>query len=121
MSQDRSAEAWLADARALLEAPGALGASAPRSVALLSRIALEEALRSWLDRNAPGARAANFSVQLLCLQHYADDKAFARRVAWTWEALSRATHHHGYELPPLTVDLQRWLQVVEALAVQRPE
>lgn len=113
---ERSPQAWLQDAQKLLDEPGKLGRSSARSAAFLGRIALESALRRWLDTHAPGARAATFTVQLLCLQHFATDKELASRVAWTWEALSKATHHQGYELPPPRADLVRWFGVVERFA-----
>lgn len=110
---------WLTRARALLDNPGTLGRSWRRSAAFLGRIALEQSLDRWLDRHAPGARSANFSVQLLCLQHYCEDEGLASRVAWTWAALSKATHHQGYELPPSRVDLERWFGVIDAFAADQ--
>ena len=35
-------------------------------------------------------------------------------MAWTWSALSAASHHRGYELPPQLPDLLNWLDTTEA-------
>jgi hypothetical protein len=86
-----------------------------RAAAILGRQALEEALRSILDREAPGARAAPFTTQLVLLRALHDDRELAGRVAYTWAALSRATHHQGYELPPPVESLRGWLDVVDEL------
>ena len=114
------AAALLTAARLVLDEPGRLGRGGHRSAALLTRGALEAALGRWLDGRAPGARSANFSVQLQCLHRLSEDRDMAARVAWTWAALSQATHHHGYELPPTRQDLERWLAVVHCFAEHHP-
>lgn len=85
-----------------------LGRAGPRSEAMLLRSALERALYDWLSANAKGAQAANFSVQLQVLQLRFPDRELSGRVAWTWEALSRATHFNGYVLPPGRKQLSEW-------------
>ena len=102
----------LVAARTVLDEPGALGRAARRSAAFLIRTSLESTLRVFLNRAAPGATAANFTVRLHCLLHLHEDHELAARVAWTWAALSRATHHHGYEIPPPRRDLDRWMATV---------
>jgi hypothetical protein len=44
------------------------------------------------------------------------DPELAGRVAWTWEAQSKATHPHGYGVPPDRRDLGRWMSTVAELA-----
>jgi hypothetical protein len=104
----------LASARAVLADTDHLGLARPRSVAVLARHALEQAIADDLRQRAPGSQAANFTVQLICLQYMHPNRELTRRVAWTWSALSAATHHHGYELAPSTIDLERWLDTVAA-------
>ena len=106
-----SPDAILAAARMLLDDPDVLGRASRRATAFLVRGALEASLGEWLDQHARGARSANFRVQLLVLQRLGDEEA--SHIAWTWAALSQATHHHGYELPPTRGDLRRWLETVE--------
>ena len=118
MAMTAPAVPWgLASAQKVLDEPGCLGRAARRSAAFLIRHALESELGDFLDGKAPGARSANFSVQLQCLQRLHPDTELARRVSWTWEALSKATHHHGYEIPPSRKDLARWMGTVAELRV----
>ena len=91
-----------------IRASEVLGRAGPRSEAMLLRSALEGALSDWLCGNAKGAQAANFSVQLQVLHVRFPDSELAGRVAWTWDALSRATHFNGYVLPPGRKQLDEW-------------
>ena len=40
------------------------------------------------------------------------------RLHETWGALSRACHHHPYELAPTAAELARWIEVVEEFGRQ---
>jgi len=112
---------FLEGARSLLDdPPQAMIHAAPRSAAAMARNALEHAMAVHLKGLAPGSQACDFTTQLIVLQHYMADKSLARRVAWTWSALSRATHHNGYELPPPRTDLERWLETVAEFAAAAP-
>jgi hypothetical protein len=86
----------------------------PVAAALLIRQALERVLVELWRATEPGVEAANVTVQLLCLPLVVDE-GLARRVAWTWSALSRASHHHAYELPPTASELSAWFDATEAL------
>jgi hypothetical protein len=46
---------------------------------------------------------------------YLGDADLAARAGHAWSALSRACHHHPYELAPTAAELQGWLAVVDAL------
>jgi hypothetical protein len=84
-----------------------------RSAALLTRQALESAVRTRLSTYAEGIDDAPFRAQLLCLQGVIADSDVARRANYLWAALSSATHHSGYELAPSAADLREWLAGVE--------
>ncbi len=106
----------LAAARRLLDQPADATAGLwPRAAALLARQALEGQLAHLLDAEAPGASAAPFTTQLLVLRSIHPNPDLAARVAYAWNALSRATHHHGYELPPTAVALRSWISTIEDL------
>jgi hypothetical protein len=61
----------LAEAQRMLdEASTATVAVWPRAVALLTRQALEEAMRSYWAENAPGVERLNMRAQLTCLRVY---------------------------------------------------
>jgi hypothetical protein len=92
----------------------------PRAAALLGRQALEAALDDvWRAKKLTLATCST-RAQLLCLREYLGDAELAGRVAQAWGALSRACHHHPYELAPVTGELERWLattaQVIRAAA-----
>jgi hypothetical protein len=89
----------------------------PRASALLARQALEAALDDLWKRRAPGLEQCSMKAQLLCLPAYLPkDVELATRVSYAWTGLSRATHHHAYELPPAAEELRGWLETVEEFA-----
>jgi hypothetical protein len=90
----------------------------PRAAALLGRQALEEALDEFWSQNAPGMERASTTCQLLCLPAYLPDRQLAGKAAHAWAALTRACHHHPYELPPTAEELDRWLEVADAMTHQ---
>lgn len=87
----------------------------PRAVALLGRQALEGALDDMWAQRAPGVQQASRTAQLLCLSTYLEGPELVRGVRYAWHALSRACHHHAYELPPTAVELDGMLAATERL------
>jgi len=86
-----------------------------RAVALLTRQALEGALDElWAVRNVD-LTSVSARAQLLCLGAYLRDDTLAADVRYAWGALSRACHHHPYELAPTAEELDRWVATVRAL------
>lgn len=103
-------------ARAVLDHPQAKMEGAwPRAAALLGRQSLEEGLDRFWDRTLPPLRKANRKTQLACLDLYVRDHDLAMAVRTAWSALSRACHHHVYELSPTAPELDAWLKMVERL------
>ncbi len=93
----------------------AWGGSWARAVALLTRQALEAALdQLWRSRRVD-LSGVSARAQLLCLGPYLDDDTLAAQVAYAWGALSRACHHHPYELAPTADELARWVATVRCL------
>lgn len=94
----------------------------PRAAALLARNALEMAVDEyWTRKRIPLEPCPTFT-QLLCLREYLDDSDLAGRVHHAWNALSRACHHHPYELAPTADELERLFETVAAfLAVESRE
>ena len=86
----------------------------PRAVAILCRQALEGSMFDLWRAKAPGVEDASFRAQLLCLRCYVDP-AVAECADETWTALSRACHHHAYELSPTADELGTWLESVDEL------
>lgn len=122
-----SAEALLTAADRLLSSPSDsssdgdwLGGHWPRTCALLIRLALETALDSYWERVAPSAANCSMRAQLLLLPRFAglETATLARE---SWLGLSRAAHHHAYELAPTASELRDWHSSVSKLvAALRP-
>jgi hypothetical protein len=87
-----------------------------RTVALLTRQALEKALSGfWEAQSATaGLSACTRKSQLACLPFYLDARA-AREAAYLWAALSDACHYHAYELTPTAGELTGWISAATAL------
>ena len=110
--------AMLTVARDLVQRPDPRTAGIwPRASALLARQALELALDDLWRRRAPGLEHCSMKAQLLCLPAFLpDDVDLATRVAYAWTGLSRATHHHAYELPPAATEVTTWIDTVERVS-----
>lgn len=94
--------------------PGTRGAW-PRAVAFALRAALELELDAFWQRVQPEVVQAPMRSQLLLLRSYAGEDVAVDAVA-AWHALSRACHHHAYELAPNAQELRRWLQQVRSVS-----
>ncbi|GLH99802.1 hypothetical protein [Phytohabitans aurantiacus] len=98
-------------ARTLLAAPPtSLRRSWPRACAALTRLALEQAMRRyWEQHRAQCLVGRPMRHQLLALPVLADRDTAALATS-AWHGLSRAMHHHTYELPATVAELQGWLK-----------
>jgi hypothetical protein len=74
------------------------GPIAVRTASVLTRLAVERAVRDRLRRDLPGAEAGSFRAQLLCLRSL--DAHLGAEAAQLHGELSRACHHLPYELGP---------------------
>ena len=108
-------ENLLHQAHRVLGDPDIPGGIWPRAAALLTRQALEEALdRMWAACH-PGMVYTSRRTQMLCLDQVIEDEALAADVRAAWSSLSRACHHHHYELAPTAAELEGWIQQTEHL------
>ncbi|MFF4893490.1 hypothetical protein [Micromonospora chersina] len=113
----------LAAADQMLRGAGPLGAAAvtagwwPRACACLIRLALEGGIDAYWRRTRPVVAACRQgrAKQLMLRGRFGPGPAVARRVAFTWAALSAAAHHHCYELAPTAAELRRLHTEVSAL------
>jgi hypothetical protein len=98
----------LADAaeRVLVDPGDALFGCWARASALLARQSLESAMDLLWRARAPIVVQCSMSSQLLVLPSYLRDQEAARNAAYAWSALSRACHHHAYELPPTASEMR---------------
>ena len=114
-------EESLQAARRLIEEPDSAEGVWSRAAALLTRQALESALdKMWAD-TLPGMEQASRFTQLACIGQVLTDRTLIAEVRSAWTSLSRACHHHHYELGPTAAELERWMlqteHLVEALRV----
>lgn len=121
-----SPRVYLTEAERLMAAParGTRGLW-PRACAWLLRLALESALDEYWTNTAPAVvTCRSRRSQILMLNRYLGTTG-GRRVSMLWWSLSRAGHHHSYELA-LTAGELKYLHteadaVVKVLAeLQRP-
>lgn len=110
--------AYLDYADRLLNGEFGLGARGPRTAALLARTVLEE----WIDQQSEAWTTSALGypttrskiVALGAIRGiYVGEKT--RRV---WHALSRAVHHHAYELQPSAFEVRSLVDAVRALQQQ---
>ena len=87
----------------------------PRAAALLARNALEMAVDDYWTRKRIPLGCCPTLPQLICLREYLGDEDLAGRVHHAWNALSRACHHHPYELAPTAGELGMLLSTVDEL------
>lgn len=84
----------------------------PRASALLALEALEASMHRLWQRHTLEFHGCSMRTQLICLRTYLEDAPLAARTSHAWSALSRACHHHPYELAPTAAELQSWFSVV---------
>jgi hypothetical protein len=87
----------------------------PRAAALLALQALEASVERLWERQTLEFAGCSMRTQLICLRSYLEDAPLAARTGHAWSALSRACHHHPYELAPTAGELQSWFCVVREL------
>lgn len=98
----------------LARPPDQMAGRWPRAVALLSRQAIEGSLFDLWRAVGPGVEAAPMRAQLLVLRREVIP-SLAAEAEYAWAALSRACHHHPYELVPTAAELGQWLEAAGAL------
>ncbi|OBG78139.1 MULTISPECIES: hypothetical protein [unclassified Mycobacterium] len=113
--------ALLTYADEVLDGTIAMGPRAARTAALLARLALEdwlnEASASWSSTAGDNPPTANSKLVVLSRKRGPEVGERARRV---WHALSRAVHHHAYELQPSAAEVRHLVVQVRELARSSP-
>ncbi len=79
----------------------------PRTVARLTRLALERATDSYWSSTRPEMTHCPMTIRLLMLERVLN-RADARKAFVLWSRLSNATHPHPYDLAPTAGELRRW-------------
>jgi hypothetical protein len=65
---------------------------------------------------APAMTDCPMRSQLICLRGYIRTD-LAARTSHLWWTLSRACHHHAYELAPSAQELERWLDETDTVTL----
>jgi hypothetical protein len=109
----------LSYAEQVLDGTVSLGARGSRTAALLARWAfedwLDEVSASWLTQ-VVSDRTPTTSSKLVALGALQGTE-LGERAKRVWLGLSRAVHHHAYELHPSVVEVWHLLGQVRSLAV----
>lgn len=111
----------MSDTRALLEqASGVLaggGEHSNRMACWIARSALESCVDDLLLARQRAAESASMRSRLSVLQvAYEQQPEVAQRAEYAWSRLSRACHHHAYELSPTATGAEHLIGVVDSLA-----
>jgi hypothetical protein len=113
--RDLGAPQLLAAARLFLNRPELTTEPVwPRTCAFLARQAIEQAVGDFWATRHPEMTACPMRSQLVCLRGFVPSKV-ATHTAHLWWVLSRACHHHAYELAPTARELGSWLDDADAV------
>ena len=98
----------LAQAQRLLQGSGPVGHQSLRMVCWLLRSVLEQTYRDLLKAQGAGLGSASNKAALICLRalYYEAAPDLADDAESAWTRLSRAVHHHSYELSPTLGEVQ---------------
>ncbi|MEQ3554643.1 hypothetical protein WIS52_29615 [Pseudonocardia nematodicida] len=108
------ARARLDAADRLLREPEAVEAAVwPRACTWLIRIAVEHGVDDYWSGTAPAVARTNRRAQFVVLRHR--EPELGQRAEELWSRLSRAAHHHAYELAPTAAELRAWHGEAEAV------
>ena len=66
----------------------------------------------WMVRQLP-LDSLPTQAQLVCLRVMTPEGTLPAQLHEAWGSLSRACHHHPYELAPTVGELATWIRVVE--------
>ena len=109
----------LEHARAILDGDRAATPSWTRIAAFLIRQALEAEVESYCLQLVGSLQHPVRMRSRLTVLHALDPTEFHRTAEYAWNALSRACHHHAYELAPTLSELRHLHSKVAGLAATR--
>jgi hypothetical protein len=91
------------------------GGRATRAAAAVARQALETLVLRATDELVPGMYRPSMRSRLILLRELGDP-ARGRLAETAWEGLSRACHHHAYELHPSETEVRALVGLVRSLS-----
>lgn len=90
----------------------------PVVAAFLGRQALESALRRYWASRRIALAGCSTRAQLACLSGYSEGRDIAALARQAWGELTRACHHHAYDLAPSWLEVEAALSAAEAVCRQ---
>lgn len=84
-----------------------------RGAAVLARQAVELSLDEFWAQRAMPMVDATARGQFLALRLYLEEPSVAAEGHATWSLLSRACHHHPYDLQPSRDEVLGWIEAAE--------
>ncbi|QNK83691.1 hypothetical protein H7F38_11715 [Nakamurella sp. PAMC28650] len=88
-----------------------------RAAAVLARQALEQIVDERCAAVAPGLLRPSMRSRLIIVTAL-DDAEFGACAQTAWDGLSRACHHHSYELQPAAGEVRELIKIVRDLTNQ---
>ena len=105
----------LGHARAVLDGIVRIpGLGPPRAAALLARQALEDVVRDRCRAIDQHLSRASMRSCMICLRAFGGEDV-GRTAQLAWDGLSRACHHHAFELTPTDAEVRRLIDMVDAV------
>lgn len=91
------------------------GINRARAACWVTRRGLEELVAELLCRRSVAVGRGNMRSKLICLSvAYDDQPERAAAITMAWDQLSRACHHHAYELTPTSAEAQHLIEILRA-------
>lgn len=106
----------LADAYLEAATPGRV-----RQTCWIARRGLEQIVEQLLRVRRLEMSQASMTSKLITLQVFYDNTPIPALAWHSWQVLSRACHHHAYELSPTYAEVRGWLEDVHTLAAEAYE
>jgi len=111
--------AALAEAKAVLSGDLVVPIHSVRAAAWLARSALEESLGALVRAKGLDPGQASTRTLLSCVEVlYENVPGLATSAQYAWDTLSRAAHHHAYELAPTYSEVEAAMSLVGVVAAQ---
>lgn len=108
----------LDQATALLNGTLPVGLHSARAAAWVTRAALEDTLRELIraKRLDPGGASSRTLLGCVEVLYQSEAPHLAGAAQYAWDSLSRASHHHAYELAPTHTEVRALTALVSEIA-----
>jgi hypothetical protein len=92
------------------------GINQARAACWVTRRGLEELVSELLCHRSVAVGRGSMRSKLICLSvTYADQPENVAAILMAWDQLSRACHHHAYELTPTSAEARHLIETLRAV------